>query len=58
MNQAALARACGVSGATVSRWLSGDRVPGRDSATRLRDLFGIDPALWSPADRQDEPEAA
>ena len=40
MNQADVASALGVSQATVSRWVSGKKVPARDSAVRL--------VIWSP----------
>jgi len=36
----------GVSVATVSRWLGGSRVPGREHMKKLRDMFGIPPQIW------------
>jgi len=34
-------------------WLYGDRRPGLPAAVMLRDLFGIDPALWLQAPLSD-----
>jgi transcriptional regulator with XRE-family HTH domain len=36
----------GVSHATVSRWATGDRVPGLEHAVRLREITRIPERLW------------
>lgn len=41
-NDADIARQCGVSRPTVSRWRSGDRTPDDDEAVKLAELLGIE----------------
>jgi transcriptional regulator with XRE-family HTH domain len=41
-----IAAELGVSKATVSRWLSGDRVPDRAHMAALRKLLDISPEAW------------
>lgn len=41
-----IAAELGVSKATVSRWLSGDRVPDRTHMAALRKLLDISPDVW------------
>lgn len=41
-----IAAELGVSKATVSRWLSGDRVPDRVHMAALRKLLDISPDAW------------
>jgi len=40
-------RRVGVSRGTFTRWLNGTRKPGRELACLLRDIYGIDPAMWA-----------
>lgn len=45
--QADLARELGVSKSTVTRWLSGERLPNRDHISALYKLFDdVPPAAW------------
>lgn len=44
--QLKIAKELGVSRATVSRWLSGERVPDRLHMAELRELLGISPDVW------------
>jgi len=41
-----VAKELGVSRATVSRWLSGERAPDREHMGSLRELLGISPDVW------------
>lgn len=41
-----LARRLGVSPPTITRWLSGERVPDRVNMGKLRKLLGLNPAIW------------
>lgn len=41
-----VAKELGVSRATVSRWLSGERAPDRAHMASLRELLGISPDVW------------
>lgn len=45
-SQHKIADQLGVSKATVSRWLSGDRVPDRAHMVALRELLEINPEAW------------
>jgi len=40
------AEAVSVSTTTVSRWLSGKRVPDREHMAAIRKTFGIGPEVW------------
>ena len=44
--QRALAKACDVRPSTVSRWLSGERQPGKKQIRRLRELLDIPADAW------------
>ena len=46
LTQHKIAAELGVSKATVSRWLSGDRVPDRQHMAALRKLLDISPDVW------------
>ncbi|NCA17758.1 MAG: XRE family transcriptional regulator [Betaproteobacteria bacterium] len=44
--QLKVATMLGVSRATVSRWLSGERVPDREHMASLREVLDISPDVW------------
>lgn len=62
MTQGAVRRAVGAPAGTITRWLSGDRKPNRDNASKLFKMFGIKIEWWSETvvvDDDDEgPETA
>jgi transcriptional regulator with XRE-family HTH domain len=46
MTQLQVAEELKVSKTTVSRWISGERVPDREHMSALRNLLGISPESW------------
>jgi transcriptional regulator with XRE-family HTH domain len=44
--QVELAAELEVDSGLVSRWLYGERVPGREMALRIEEKLGIDPKFW------------
>lgn len=44
--QLKVAKELGVCRATISRWLSGERVPDRAHMGALREMFNISPDAW------------
>jgi len=46
LTQHKIAADLGVSKATISRWLSGERVPDRQHMAALRTLLNIAPDVW------------
>lgn len=59
MTQAELQRAMKIGAGLVSRWLYGDRKPGRSAANKLRDVLAIPTSAWDqPPTKPFTPPAA
>jgi plasmid maintenance system antidote protein VapI len=48
LSQTDLAARVDATGASVSRWISGERTPTLEMAFRIEDVIGLSPAVWRP----------